>query len=43
MPQPTTACPEPVRYEGHGATKRGNIVLAIGHTIAVFEEHLMGR
>jgi len=29
--------------EGHGATKRGNIVLAIGHTIAFFEKHLMGR
>jgi dipeptidyl aminopeptidase/acylaminoacyl peptidase len=29
--------------EGHGATKRGNIVLAIGHTIAFFENHLMGK
>ena len=29
--------------EGHGAAKRGNIVLAIGHTIAFFEKHLLGR
>jgi dipeptidyl aminopeptidase/acylaminoacyl peptidase len=29
--------------EGHGASKRGNIVLAIGHTIAFFENHLLGR
>jgi len=29
--------------EGHGAAKRGNIVLTIGHTIAFFEKHLLGR
>ncbi|HEX2690819.1 MAG TPA: prolyl oligopeptidase family serine peptidase [Kofleriaceae bacterium] len=29
--------------EGHGASKRGNIVLALGHTIAFFEKHLLGR
>jgi dipeptidyl aminopeptidase/acylaminoacyl peptidase len=29
--------------EGHGAAKRGNIVLAIGHTIAFFEKHLLGK
>jgi protease II len=29
--------------EGHGARKRGNIVLAIGHTIAFFEKHLLGK
>jgi len=29
--------------EGHGAAKRGNIVLTIGHTIAFFEKHLMSR
>ena len=29
--------------EGHGATKRGNIVLAIGHTIAFFDKHLLGK
>ena len=29
--------------EGHGAQKRGNRVLAIGHTIAFFEHHLLGR
>jgi dipeptidyl aminopeptidase/acylaminoacyl peptidase len=29
--------------EGHGAQKRGNIVLAIGHTIAFFEHHLLGK
>jgi dipeptidyl aminopeptidase/acylaminoacyl peptidase len=29
--------------EGHGAQKRGNIVLAIGHTIAFFERHLLGK
>lgn len=29
--------------EGHGASKRGNIVLTIGHTIAFFEKHLLGR
>ena len=29
--------------EGHGATKRGNIVLQIGHTIAFFEKHLLGK
>ena len=26
--------------EGHGASKRGNIVQQIGHTIAFFEKHL---
>ncbi|MBA3459222.1 MAG: S9 family peptidase [Deltaproteobacteria bacterium] len=26
--------------EGHGAAKRGNIVMTIGHTIAFFEKHL---
>jgi dipeptidyl aminopeptidase/acylaminoacyl peptidase len=26
--------------EGHGAAKRGNIVLTIGHTIAFLEKHL---
>jgi dipeptidyl aminopeptidase/acylaminoacyl peptidase len=26
--------------EGHGAAKRGNIVLTIGHSIAFFEKHL---
>jgi dipeptidyl aminopeptidase/acylaminoacyl peptidase len=29
--------------EGHGAQKRSNIVLQIGHTIAFFEKHLLGR
>jgi dipeptidyl aminopeptidase/acylaminoacyl peptidase len=29
--------------EGHGTSKRGNQVLAIGHTIAFFEKHLMGK
>jgi dipeptidyl aminopeptidase/acylaminoacyl peptidase len=29
--------------EGHGVAKRGNQVLAIGHTIAFFEKHLLGR
>lgn len=29
--------------EGHGATKRSNIVLQIGHTIAFFEKHLLGK
>jgi dipeptidyl aminopeptidase/acylaminoacyl peptidase len=29
--------------EGHGSTKRANIVLTIGHTIAFFEKHLMGK
>ena len=29
--------------EGHGAAKRGNIVMTIGHTIAFFEKHLMGK
>ncbi len=29
--------------EGHGAAKRGNIVLTIGHTIAFFEKHLLGK
>jgi dipeptidyl aminopeptidase/acylaminoacyl peptidase len=29
--------------EGHGTSKRGNQVLALGHTIAFFEKHLMGR
>jgi dipeptidyl aminopeptidase/acylaminoacyl peptidase len=29
--------------EGHGAVKRGNIVLAIGHMIAFFENHLRGK
>lgn len=29
--------------EGHGARKRGNIVLQIGHTIAFFEKHLLGK
>jgi dipeptidyl aminopeptidase/acylaminoacyl peptidase len=28
--------------EGHGAQKRGNIVLTLGHTIAFFEKHLLG-
>ena len=28
--------------EGHGAAKRGNIVMTIGHTIAFFEKHLKG-
>ena len=27
--------------EGHGASKRGNIVLTIGHTIAFFEKYLL--
>ncbi|MEO8706378.1 MAG: prolyl oligopeptidase family serine peptidase [Kofleriaceae bacterium] len=26
--------------EGHGAVKRSNIVLTVGHTIAFFEKHL---
>jgi dipeptidyl aminopeptidase/acylaminoacyl peptidase len=29
--------------EGHGTAKRSNQVLALGHTIAFFEKHLMGR
>jgi dipeptidyl aminopeptidase/acylaminoacyl peptidase len=29
--------------EGHGASKRSNIVLQIGHTISFFEKHLLGR
>jgi dipeptidyl aminopeptidase/acylaminoacyl peptidase len=29
--------------EGHGAKKRSNIVLQIGHTIAFFEKHLLGK
>ena len=29
--------------EGHGASKRNNIVLQIGHTIAFFEKHLLGK
>jgi len=29
--------------EGHGAAKRSNIVLQIGHTIAFFEKHLEAR
>lgn len=29
--------------EGHGAVKRANIVLAIGHMIAFFENHLLGK
>ena len=29
--------------EGHGAKKRGNIVLQVGHTIAFFEKHLLGK
>ncbi len=29
--------------EGHGASKRGNIVLEIGHVIRFFEKHLTGK
>ena len=29
--------------EGHGTSKRGNQVLAVGHTLAFFEQHLMGK
>jgi dipeptidyl aminopeptidase/acylaminoacyl peptidase len=29
--------------EGHGPSKRGNIVLATGHTIAFFEKHLLSK
>jgi dipeptidyl aminopeptidase/acylaminoacyl peptidase len=29
--------------EGHGASKRGNIVATIGHTIAFMQQHLMGK
>ena len=29
--------------EGHGSTKRANIVLTIGHTTAFFEKHLLGK
>jgi len=29
--------------EGHGATKRSNIVLQLGHTIAFFEKHLLAK
>jgi protease II len=29
--------------EGHGARKRGNVVLTLGHTIAFFEKHLLGK
>jgi dipeptidyl aminopeptidase/acylaminoacyl peptidase len=29
--------------EGHGTSKRGNQVLALGHSIAFLEKHLMGK
>lgn len=29
--------------EGHGTTKRSNVVLSIGHTIAFFEKYLLGK
>ena len=29
--------------EGHGTSKRANQVLAIGHTLAFFEKHLLGK
>jgi dipeptidyl aminopeptidase/acylaminoacyl peptidase len=29
--------------EGHGAKKRNNVVLQLGHAIAFFEKHLLGR
>lgn len=29
--------------EGHGTAKRGNQVLALGHTVAFFEKHLAGK
>ena len=29
--------------EGHGAIKRGNVVLMIGHSIAFFKKHLLGE
>jgi protease II len=29
--------------EGHGPSKRGNIVLSAGHTVAFFEKHLLGK
>ena len=29
--------------EGHGSRKRGNIVLTLGHGIAFFEKHLIGK
>ncbi|HMG56047.1 MAG TPA: prolyl oligopeptidase family serine peptidase, partial [Kofleriaceae bacterium] len=29
--------------EGHGSRKRGNIVLTLGHGIAFFEKHLLGK
>jgi dipeptidyl aminopeptidase/acylaminoacyl peptidase len=29
--------------EGHGASKRGNIVATIGHSIAFFEKHLLAK
>jgi protease II len=29
--------------EGHGARRRANVALAIGHTIAFFEKHLLGK
>jgi dipeptidyl aminopeptidase/acylaminoacyl peptidase len=29
--------------EGHGAQKRGNIVQMIGHSIAFFQKHLLGK
>ncbi|MBX3157476.1 MAG: S9 family peptidase [Deltaproteobacteria bacterium] len=29
--------------EGHGASKRGNIVATIGHSIAFFQKHLMAK
>ena len=29
--------------EGHGASKRGNIVATIGHTIAFMQQHLTGK
>jgi dipeptidyl aminopeptidase/acylaminoacyl peptidase len=30
-------------HEGHGPRKRGNIVLTFGHTIAFFENYLLGK
>ena len=35
--------PDPVRRRGPRRAKRGNIVLQIGHTIAFFEKHLIGK
>ena len=29
--------------EGHGPSKRGNVVNAIGNTIAFFQQHLLGK